>query len=205
MQAFLALVPYSKLGKGAGAAYHKVSELLKNGKQTEAYRHFNVLIGELKHADVPLASAGNGVKIKVPKGGVPSHAMASKGKEHRIAKTLVNNRTKGISYQGSVIETLNLTGNTQKIRNLKTVKGEVVSIIPDATIDGIKGTLVEIKNVGYLSDTRQIRGYAATNQPILLVVHPRTKISGTVQEMVDGSKGKIQVFDPQTKKLTNFK
>lgn len=84
-------------------------------------------------------------------------------------------------------------------------KGEIASIIPDATIDGIKGTLVEIKNVGYLSDTRQIRGYAATNQPILLVVHPRTKISGTVQDVVLKSRGKIQVFDPQTKKLTDYK
>lgn len=125
--------------------------------------------------------------------------------EHRIAKTAANNRIKGISFQNSAIEALGLSGNTQKIKNITIGKDKTVSIIPDATIGGIKGTLVEIKNVNYLSNTNQLRGYAATNQPILLVVHPRTRISGKVQLMVRESKGKIQVFDPKTKKLTDFK
>ncbi|MBQ9601914.1 MAG: hypothetical protein IJR46_07895 [Neisseriaceae bacterium] len=43
------------------------------------------------------------------------------------------------------------------------------------------------------------------NQPILLIVHPRTKIAEPVQKMVRDSKGKIRIFDPQTKKLTDYK
>lgn len=124
--------------------------------------------------------------------------------EHRIAKTAANNRVKGVSFQNSAIETLGLSGNTQKIKNIITNKGETVSIIPDATIGGLKGTLVEIKNVASLTDSKQIRGYGGTGQPILLIVHPRIKISGTVKETIKNSGGKIQVFDPQTKKLTNF-
>ena len=111
--------------------------------------------------------------------------------EHRIAKTVANNRAIGVSYRSSVIETLGLNGNTHKIKNIVTSRNEVVNIIPDATIGGIKGVLVEIKNVNSLTRSKQIRGYAGTGQPILLIVHPRTKISHPIQDTVHQSKGKI--------------
>ncbi len=81
MQAFIALIPFSRLGKGVQTAYRKVGDLLKNGKTSEAYSHFNTLLSEIKNTDVALATAENGVKIKIPKSDIPNHAMASKGAE----------------------------------------------------------------------------------------------------------------------------
>ena len=79
MQAFIALIPFSRLGKGVQTAYRKVGDLLKNGKTSEAYSHFNTLLSEIKNTDVALATAENGVKIKIPKSDIPDNAMASKG------------------------------------------------------------------------------------------------------------------------------
>lgn len=79
MQAFIALIPFSRLGKGVRTAYRKVGDLLKNGKTSEAYSHFNTLLSEIKNTDVALATAENGVKIKIPKSDIPDNAMVSKG------------------------------------------------------------------------------------------------------------------------------
>jgi filamentous hemagglutinin len=84
--------------------------------------------------------------------------------------------------------------------------GESITIIPDATIGGLTGTLVEFKNVINITDSKQFRGYAATKQPIVLVVSERTeKISDAVVSMVKKSGGKIEIFDQTTGKFSDWK
>jgi len=91
---------------------------------------------------------------------------------------------------------MGLEKNTQRITET-TINGAAVTIIPDAVVGGIKGTLVEFKNVINITDTSQFRGYAATRQPIILVVSPRTEmISSTVAKMVRASKSDMRIFNP---------
>lgn len=80
MLAFIALVPFERLGKTAANALNKTVDLLKKGKSSEAYRYFQIMAEELKHDNVALAMAGNGGNVRIPKNEIPSQAMASKSK-----------------------------------------------------------------------------------------------------------------------------
>jgi len=100
------------------------------------------------------------------------------------------------AFEGSGIQAMGLEKNTQRITET-TINGAAVTIIPDTVVGGIKGTLVEFKNVINITDTSQFRGYAATRQPIILVVSPRTEmISSTVAKMVHASKSDTRIFNP---------
>ncbi|MFC3873454.1 VENN motif pre-toxin domain-containing protein [Neisseria musculi] len=99
MLAFIALVPGEKLGRTAANALEKTVDLLKNGKTSEAYRYFQVMADGLKHDHVPLAMAADSGNVRIPKGGIPSQAMASKGNK---AGTIGNN-TRGEKSKGSSI------------------------------------------------------------------------------------------------------
>lgn len=116
---------------------------------------------------------------------------------HQVTKNSVN----GWAFEGSGLKAMGLDKNTTRITEV-TRSGESITIVPDATIGGIKGTFVEFKNVINITNTSQFRGYAATGQPIILVVSPRTQtISQTVWDMVrtSGDKtGAIIRFDPTT-------
>ncbi|MFC5921660.1 VENN motif pre-toxin domain-containing protein [Neisseria weixii] len=83
MLAFIAIVPFERLGKTAANALDKTVDLLKHGKTSEAFRYFQVMANELKHDNVMLSVAGNGGSIKVPKGEIPSQAVASKPNQYK--------------------------------------------------------------------------------------------------------------------------
>ncbi|NOT15283.1 MAG: hypothetical protein HOP21_06830 [Methylotenera sp.] len=81
--------------------------------------------------------------------------------------------------------------------------GKSVTVIPDALKDA---TIIEAKDVKYLSNSDQFRGYLATDKPIQLYVSPNTKISSPLYDLIiNKSQGSIQVFDPITKSLTEWK
>lgn len=82
---------------------------------------------------------------------------------------------------------------------VKTERDGQINIIPDAFGQG--RTLVEFKNVKYLSDTKQLRGYGATGKRITLVVNMNTDISKTVVTHIQKNDGSIQRFDSITKTM----
>jgi hypothetical protein len=111
------------------------------------------------------------------------------------AERLAQNAASGKAFEGSGLHAMGVDKNTVRITET-TINGAAVTIIPDAVVGGVKGTLVEFKNVIKITDTSQFRGYAATGQPIILVVSPRTEtISSSVVDMVRASKGEIRIFD----------
>lgn len=69
-------------------------------------------------------------------------------------------------------------------------------------LDG--GTLVEFNNVKYLSDTKQLRGYAETGKRVDLVVNKDTVVSQTVKNHILKNKETIQRFDPITKTMQPY-
>ena len=112
------------------------------------------------------------------------------------AERLAQNAASGHAFEGSGRQAMGVDKNTKSITET-TINGAAVTIVPDAVVGGIKGTLVEFKNVINITDTSQFRGYAATGQPIILVVSPRTEtISSKVWNMVRESKGDIRIYDP---------
>lgn len=82
--------------------------------------------------------------------------------------------------------------------SIKTERDGNINIIPDAFGDGL--ILVEFKNMTYLSNTKQLRGYAETKRPVELIVNMNTKISKTVQDNILKNGGSIQRFDIKTQK-----
>lgn len=66
-------------------------------------------------------------------------------------------------------------------------------------------TLVEFKNLKYITDTKQFRGYAATKKPVKLVINLDTKYSSTIEQTIRESKGTIYTFDQTTKALKILK
>jgi hypothetical protein len=119
---------------------------------------------------------------------------------HQSTKNYVN----GWAFEGSGLQALGLDKNKARITQT-TRSGATITIVPD----GINGTtLVEFKNVINITDSSQFRGYAATGQPIVLIVSPRTQtISGTVTDWIYrrapvGST--IRIFDPVEKTFTDW-
>ncbi|MGG6542751.1 UNVERIFIED_CONTAM: DUF637 domain-containing protein [Acinetobacter baumannii] len=108
---------------------------------------------------------------------------------------VTRNRMNGKEFETSVASKLGVKRNTDRqMITIKTERDGQINIIPDAFGNG--GTLVEFKNVQYLTDTKQLRGYAATGKPVSLVVNMNTKISETVKNNILSNKGTIQRFDP---------
>jgi hypothetical protein len=123
--------------------------------------------------------------------------------EKAIAKAeqLAANAQRGKAFECGALCAYGVTKNTSKITTV-TNRGELVTIIPDAVN---KRTLIEIKDVVYISDTAQFRAYAATQQKIVLIVSPRTeKISSTIVNMVKKSFGEIKVFNPATGQFSTW-
>lgn len=104
----------------------------------------------------------------------------------------------GKEFETSAASKLGVQRNTDRqMITVKTERDGQINIIPDAFGNG--RTLVEFKNVQYLSDTKQLRGYEATGKPVSLVVNMNTKISATVQNAIFKNNGTIQRFNPITK------
>lgn len=116
---------------------------------------------------------------------------------------ITRNRLSGSEFEKSAASKLGVVRNTDRqMISVKTERDGNINIIPDAFGNG--RTLVEFKNVKYLSDTKQLRGYAETNRPIELVVNMDTKISKTVQDNIMKNGGSIQRFDIKTQKLVPY-
>ncbi|MEN8976497.1 DUF637 domain-containing protein, partial [Acinetobacter baumannii] len=114
----------------------------------------------------------------------------------QVKKDVVTrNRLNGKEFEMSAASKLGVKRNTDRqMITIKTERDGQINIIPDAFGNG--GTLVEFKNVQYLTDTQQLRGYGATGKPVTLVVNMNTKISETVKNSILSNKGTIQRFDP---------
>ncbi len=127
-------------------------------------------------------------------------AAAQLKKAEQFAINIANGR----AFEGSGLQALGVDKNKYRVTAISK-NGESITVIPDATIGGINGTLVEFKNVINITDTKQFRGYAATGQPIRLIVSPRTEtISSTVVNAIKASGGQIQIFDPVTKTFKDW-
>lgn len=113
---------------------------------------------------------------------------------------ITRNRLNGKEFETSAASKLGVQRNTDRqMITVKTERDGQINIIPDAFGKG--NTLVEFKNVKYLSDTKQLRGYEATGKPITLVVNMNTEISQTVRSNILKNNGSIQRFDPITKTM----
>ncbi len=110
---------------------------------------------------------------------------------------ITRNRLNGKEFETSAASKLGIQRNTDRqMITVKTEKDGQINIIPDAFGNG--GTLVEFKNVKYLSDTKQLRGYEATKKPIELVVNMDTVVTKTVRDNILANGGRIQRFNSKT-------
>ncbi|ENX57418.1 MULTISPECIES: DUF637 domain-containing protein [Acinetobacter] len=117
---------------------------------------------------------------------------------------ITRNRLNGKEFETSAASKLGIQRNTDRqMITVKTERDGQINIIPDAFGDG--GTLVEFKNLKYITDTKQFRGYAATKKPVKLVINPDTKYSSTIEQTIRESKGTIYTFDQNTKALKILK
>ncbi|WP_120430490.1 two-partner secretion domain-containing protein [Acinetobacter baylyi] len=117
---------------------------------------------------------------------------------------ITRNRLNGKEFETSAASKLGIQRNTDRqMITVKTERDGQINIIPDAFGNG--GTLVEFKNLKYITDTKQFRGYAATKKPVTLVINPDTKYSSTIENTIRDSKGIIYTFDQTTQKLKVLK
>lgn len=117
---------------------------------------------------------------------------------------ITRNRLNGREFETSAANKLGIQRNTDRqMITVKTERDGQINIIPDAFGNG--GTLVEFKNLKYITDTKQFRGYAATKKPVTLVINPDTKYSSTIEQTIRESKGAIYTFDQKTKALKILK
>lgn len=86
---------------------------------------------------------------------------------------------------------------------IKAERDGQINIIPNTFAN--RDTSVEFKNLKYITDTKQFRGYAATKKPVTLVINPDTKYSSTIENTIRDSKGIIYTFDQTTQKLKVLK
>ncbi len=151
------------------------------------------VVGALGPAGDAAAAAIRAAKAAHQAGNV-AEVATQLNKAEQIAQNAIN----GKAFESSGLQAMGLDKNKERVTAVSR-NGESITIVPDATLGGIKGTYVEFKNVINITDSSQFRGYAASGQPIILVVSSRTQtISGTVQEMVKVSGGEIRVFNPTT-------
>lgn len=110
---------------------------------------------------------------------------------------ITRNRLSGKEFETSAASKLGVKRNTDRqMITVKTERDGQINIIPDAFGNG--NTLVEFKNVKYLSDTQQLRGYVATKKPIELVVNMDTVVTKTVRDNIMANGGRIQRFNSKT-------
>jgi filamentous hemagglutinin len=146
----------------------------------------------------------------VSKAGELVQVLADPGKVNAIRQIALN-QAKGMSLEKSVLQYLGISKNTTSFT--ANVNGRLVTVIPDGVMDGDK--ILEIKNVMNLSNSDQLRAYAALSEAggtikkgagsangslvqfkrIDLIVSPETKISMELELMITKSGGSIQVFN----------
>ncbi|WP_234775667.1 putative toxin [Paraburkholderia tropica] len=106
---------------------------------------------------------------------------------------------RGIQFQNDALSALDLPPNTTRV-SVTLPDGTPVVFVPDA-VGGT--TYIEVKDVVNLSNSNQFRGYAASGNPIELIVSPNTKtISKPLQTLIYNTGGSIQVFDSATGKFS---
>lgn len=116
------------------------------------------------------------------------------------AFTILANAARGLAFERAALQALQAAKNTNKI----SVEGLGRSV-PDILLQG----LTEIKSGLEIDNSLQLRiqaAYArATGVPFNLIVSPTTqRISDSVKELVSGTRGTIQRFDPVTSTFTPF-
>ncbi|WP_180046036.1 MULTISPECIES: DUF637 domain-containing protein [unclassified Acinetobacter] len=117
---------------------------------------------------------------------------------------ITRNRLNGREFEVSAASKLGIQRNSNReMITVRTERDGQINIIPDAFGNG--GTLVEFKNLKYITDTKQFRGYAATKKPVTLVINPDTKYSSTIEQTIRESKGAIYTFDQKTQALKLLK
>lgn len=116
------------------------------------------------------------------------------------------NRLKGIQFQDDVLVALGKPVQSTTRINTVIIGGKEVTIIPDGSGTTIllndANALIEVKDVQYLANRNQLRGYFATGRPVSLVVNAQTKISEPVVNQIRTNGGTINVFNPVTKTFT---
>ena len=111
----------------------------------------------------------------------------------------------GLQFQGDALAARGVPANTTRI-STTLPDGTPITVIPDGAVGGIRGTLIECKAVCNIKNSDQFRGYAATGQPIELIVSPQTQsISDTVINIIDRSGGSVRVYDSTTGKFIQWK
>ena len=151
-----------------------------------------------------LGPAGDAAKALVKEAKILSEAgdAVKAAEKWDAAQLVVANAARGKVFEVGVLTALNLPKNTTRIP-VTLSNGKNVTVIPDALKNA---TIIEAKDVKYLSNSDQFRGYLATDKKIQLIVSPDTKISAPLQKLIlKDSQGSIQVFDPVTKALTDWK
>jgi adhesin HecA-like repeat protein len=135
----------------------------------------------------------------------PSHQLEYHGASESFqsrALQLQQNRIEGRGFQGSVLEWLRITENKTSHTVFVQGKGHVTTI-PDLPIEwGVS----EIKNVKYISFTKQLQAQAALAKEKItsfnLIISPNTeKISVPLWDNIRRSKGKIFEFNPTTQTM----
>lgn len=182
----------------AMSAYELVTGKTVSGEEAN---YFFAAMGVL-----PAAQFGKAIGKATDLGNALSH-MPSVIAAERIAA----NQAKGISFENAVLEYLSEAKNTHAFT--VQVGAKTVTVIPDGILNGEK--ILEVKNVGYLSNSNQLRAYAelvetggvdkldnaVRFQAIELIVNPNTIISDPLKKMIKETGGNIKVFDPVTKTM----
>jgi len=114
--------------------------------------------------------------------------------------TILANAARGLTFERAVLQALQAAKNTNKI----SLEGLGRSV-PDILLQGV----TEIKSGLEIDNSLQLRiqaAYArATGVPFNLIVSPTTRrISDSVKELISGTRGTIQRFDPVTSTFTPF-
>jgi hypothetical protein len=123
---------------------------------------------------------------------------------------IVLNRQNGVAFERQVIDAFSHVGGEKNtvLLPITLPNGVKVTTIPDMWGRNVGG-LLEVKNVQNLSMSNQLRAQVRlaieTNQPLNIVVSPRTtNVSRQVTEQVTRTGGNIYMYDPATGDLTRF-
>jgi hypothetical protein len=114
---------------------------------------------------------------------------------------LVFRQLQGLEFEQAALDVLGVSKNTKPV-TVTLESGKSVTTIPD----GYKlGSIIECKDVCYLSMSDQFRAYGAMNKPIELIVSPNTqKISGPLFRLIniDRPGSSIRIYNPETGTFT---
>ena len=130
------------------------------------------LILDVAAVALPFVPGGAGSLIKVARTGDKTYDMAEW-------------LQRGRETEKRVLEANGYVKNTKKF-SAKTLKGQPINVIPDAVTES---ALVEIKDVKYLPNTKQLQGELDAAQSIkhdfILYIGKDTKISGPLQDKIN--------------------